>query len=294
MEQNDLKLTRKPEYLSPTALARWKKSPEEYFMYYLALDRPPRFPQTKPMAVGSAFDAYIKSYLHKEFFGVPGDYELDKLLTTQVEKQNRDFARKAGLDCFNQYRGHAEKLLLMLGKSFAEPRFEVSLKSEVKITMSEIMVPLFGKPDLLFDVSENYSKELIATKKEGSGYKIVDGIVKGRTQAVWFTNLNISKRHEKMILYKEYNAEEYPTYDNYDAINVNKTVDIPMDYDGVMGVPITFLNKYNPDQFEIIDGLNRYTILNVAGLNENAVAKHLHMTEINGKSKYFRILIQKG
>tara|TARA_R110002110_G_scaffold49502_19_gene146954 strand:+ start:10316 stop:11317 length:1002 start_codon:yes stop_codon:yes gene_type:complete len=69
---------------------------------------------------------------------------------------------------------------------------------------------------------------------------------------VWFTNLDISKRHEELILYKRYTEEEYPTYDNYIAINVNKTKDIPMDYDGVMGVPITFLNKYNPEQFEII------------------------------------------
>ncbi len=68
----------------------------------------------------------------------------------------------------------------------------------------------------------------------------------------WFTNLDIAKRHEEIILYKTYNSDEYPTYDNYDAINVNKVADIPMDYDGIMGVPITFLDKYNPEQFEII------------------------------------------
>jgi hypothetical protein len=68
---------------------------------------------------------------------------------------------------------------------------------------------------------------------------------------VWFTNLDINKRHEDLILYKKFNPEEYPTYDNYDAINVNLTKDIPMDYKGKMGVPITFLDKYNPDQFEI-------------------------------------------
>lgn len=67
----------------------------------------------------------------------------------------------------------------------------------------------------------------------------------------WFTNLDISKRHEELILYKNYTPEEYPTYDNYDAINVDKTKDIPMDYAGAMGVPITFLDKFNPDQFEI-------------------------------------------
>lgn len=69
---------------------------------------------------------------------------------------------------------------------------------------------------------------------------------------VWFTNLEIPKRNEELILYKIYNKDDYPKYDNYDAINVDKTSDIPCDYDGVMGVPITFMNKYNPNQFDII------------------------------------------
>lgn len=68
----------------------------------------------------------------------------------------------------------------------------------------------------------------------------------------WFTNLDIKKRHEDLILYKYYTPEEYPTYANYNAIDVSKTADIPCDYDGLMGVPITFMDKYNPEQFEII------------------------------------------
>lgn len=70
--------------------------------------------------------------------------------------------------------------------------------------------------------------------------------------ACWFTNLDIARRHENLILYKKYNPIDYPTYDNYDAIEVSKVADIPMDYDGVMGVPLTFLDKHNPDQFEIL------------------------------------------
>jgi hypothetical protein len=71
---------------------------------------------------------------------------------------------------------------------------------------------------------------------------------------VWYTNIDTKKRHEDIILYKTYygNENEYPKYDNYDAINVDKTKEIPMDYKGVIGVPITFIDKYNPDQFEII------------------------------------------
>lgn len=68
----------------------------------------------------------------------------------------------------------------------------------------------------------------------------------------WFTNLDIQKRHEELILFRSYSPEEYPNYDNYDGIEVKKVVDIPCDYYGIMGVPITFLDKYNPDQFEII------------------------------------------
>jgi hypothetical protein len=77
------------------------------------------------------------------------------------------------------------------------------------------------------------------------------GLVKFRN-VTWFTNLDISKRHEDLILYKKYNPREYPKYANYNAIEVSKVVEIPMDYKGSIGVPITFLDKYSPEQFEII------------------------------------------
>lgn len=101
--------------------------------------------------------------------------------------------------------------------------------------------------------------------------------------ASWFTNLDIRKRHDELILVKRYNPEDYPEYDNYDAINVDKVADIPCDYAGVMGVPITFLYKYNPDQFEII-GLDRYTVP-----KQYLVAGRV---AINGQPKYARILIK--
>ena len=98
----------------------------------------------------------------------------------------------------------------------------------------------------------------------------------------WFTNLPHQKRKEKLELYKTYSPEEYPYYDNYDAINVDKTVDIPKNYPGVMGVPITFLDKYCPDQFEII-GLDRY-------VEDNP--HYGHRFTLNGKETYARILIR--
>ncbi len=94
----------------------------------------------------------------------------------------------------------------------------------------------------------------------------------------WFTNLPVKKHTEDLILYKHYTPEEYPHYDNYNAINVNTYTDIPCDYDGAMGVPITFLDKYNPEQFEIIK------------FRKGDDDKDL---SINGKCPYFRILIKK-
>ena len=117
----------------------------------------------------------------------------------------------------------------------------------------------------------------------------------------WFTNLDIAKRHEELILYKSYNSEDYPHYDNYDAINVNKVAEIPMDYDGVMGVPITFLDKYNPEQFEILGitqrnddpyKIKKYTTEEYKNANDlNARAVLI----INGipKTMYARILIRR-
>ena len=94
----------------------------------------------------------------------------------------------------------------------------------------------------------------------------------------WFTNLPVSKHNEELILIKHYTPEEYPKYDNYDAINVNTYTDIPCDFEGVMGVPVTFLDKFNPAQFEIIK------------FRKGDDDKDL---TVNGKSPYFRILIRK-
>lgn len=147
--------------------------------------------------------------------------------------------------------------------------------------------------EMYFGVPEERKQWLIENKKEGSAYVIRDGEVLGRASTIWFTNLDHKKRHEKLILWKQYTPKEYPKFDNYDVINVDKVAHIPCDYDGVMGVPITFFNSYNPEQFEIIEGSNRYGILNAWGNNENIRANHSHGNNINGKATYFRIHIRK-
>lgn len=100
--------------------------------------------------------------------------------------------------------------------------------------------------DRKFWVPEDYELKAAGCGIDATGRKFIR--VKG---VRWFTNLDYKERHEDLILYKNYTPDLYPKYENYDAINVNKTEDIPCDYEGIMGVPITFMDKYNPDQFEI-------------------------------------------
>ncbi|MEA3494812.1 MAG: adenine-specific methyltransferase EcoRI family protein, partial [Bacteroidota bacterium] len=125
-----------------------------------------------------------------------------------------------------------------------------------------------------FIVPEHYELYGTEARIDSSGNRIVSP-----NNALWLTNLDTFKRHEDITLTKRYfgNEIEYPKYDNYDGINVNKTKDIPLDYKGYMGVPITFLHKFNPDQFEIIKFRK--------GNDEKDLS-------INGKCPYFRILIK--
>ncbi len=150
--------------------------------------------------------------------------------------------------------------------------------------------------------------ELIRTDKMWLGNNCArhfarpDGSIFESARSFWYTNLDIDKRHEETILFRAYNPAEFPTYDNYDAIEVARAVNMPADYDGVMGVPITFLDKYNPKQFQILGITDRgnawglktkeYTeddVPNSGDLNRRAVIK------IGNKYKptYARLLIRR-
>ena len=133
--------------------------------------------------------------------------------------------------------------------------------------------------DMSFTVPESYEERATRFWLDESGQKW-----RSLGNICWYTNLDIKKRHEDIILYRFYNPEEYPSYDNYNAIEVSKVAEIPCDYNGIMGVPITFLDKYNPEQFEIL-GLDRYTVP-----KEYLVGGRV---AIGGKPKYARILIKK-
>ena len=141
--------------------------------------------------------------------------------------------------------------------------------------------------DREFRVPDYYPLNAAGCRVDSKGNKYIR--VKG---VRWFTNLDYKERHEDLILYKRYygNEEEYPKYDNYDAINVDVTKDIPMDYEGAMGVPITFIDKYNPDQFEIIS-CNDIRLYDYVPFKEHGLIKDKDGT-INGKPKYVRIVIK--
>ena len=140
--------------------------------------------------------------------------------------------------------------------------------------------------DREFAVPDSYPLNAAGCRVDENGKKYIR--VKG---VRWFTNLDYPQRHEDLDLYKRYTAEEYPEYDNYDAINVAKTGEIPYDYNGVMGVPITFIDKFNPDQFEILGATESEGKGFSCGLwdEKSGVAQPL----INGERLFKRIFIRK-
>lgn len=140
--------------------------------------------------------------------------------------------------------------------------------------------------DREFRVPDNYPLEAAGFRVDADGNKYIR--VKG---VRWFTNMDYEERHDSIVLYKKYSPQEYRKYDNYDAIEVSKTAEIPMDYRGVMGVPITFLDKYSPEQFKIIGmsasaGYDPETV----GIPKSEDYKDARPL-LDGKNTYARVLI---
>lgn len=154
--------------------------------------------------------------------------------------------------------------------------------------------PSITSGDREFQVPKEYpiSANGFRVDEDGNKYIRVKGVR-------WFTNLDHGRRHQPLQLmtmkdnlkfskHKEIIEFGYQKFDNYEAINIPYSDSVPSDYTGLMGVPITFLDKYNPEQFEIIDGIGRYSILN----NEKTKAEGKYLSMINGKAQYFRIIIK--
>jgi len=145
--------------------------------------------------------------------------------------------------------------------------------------------PSIHSGDREFEIPSSYPLEAAGSRTDNEGRRYIR--VKG---VRWFTNLDFPQRHEELTLYKKYSPEGYPHYDNYDAINVDKVADIPRNYDGVMGVPITYLDKHNPDQFEILG----ITESNGRGFSTGLWDEASKMAHpyVKGEKKYARIFIR--
>ncbi|MCL6535601.1 MAG: adenine-specific methyltransferase EcoRI family protein [Armatimonadetes bacterium] len=191
---------------------------------------------------------------------------------------------------------HGKKFLIIGNKNAITYKEIFPLIKENKIWLG--VTPM--GTDLLFDVPPQVAEAMLQSGKEGSNYKIVNGKVMGRSTAVWFTNLDHGRRHQELQLMTmadnlRYNKKlrgtmAYQRYDNYDAIEVPFTEAIPSDYDGAMGVPITFLDKYNPEQFEILNANDFRTNPNTP-IKPHGLIKDKD-SAINGKPTYVRILIR--
>ena len=202
-----------------------------------------------------------------------GDFRSEECI--EYLKQADAVVTNPPFSLFRQY----VKQLMDYNKKF------IIIGNQNAITYKEIF-PYIKNNQLWLGMSMNGSNRWFVApdsyevKENAAGYKLDE---KGRKMffvngVTWFTNIENKRRNEKLDLYKRYSFEDYPKYDNYDAIEVSRVDEIPMDYDGVMGVPITFLYKYNPTQFEIIK------------FRKGDDDKDL---SVNGKAPYFRILIRK-
>ena len=253
-----------------------------------------------------------------DFFKLNFDYlGIKKLICTRYQKSNlflfADPVRKSGyrleITAKNKNDKKPVKINLKGDGDFRSPEC-IELLKEADIVITNPPFSLFR--EYVDQLIKNNKKFLIIGNDNAITYKEIFKLVKenkiwlgytrvkefhkpdGSTQKFgnvgWFTNLDVKKRHEDIILFKTYkgNKSDYPKYDHYDAINVDRTKDIPVDYKGAMGVPITFLDKHNPEQFEIIDGLNRYSILS----GPTVKTKGKYLAQVNGEPIYVRIVIK--
>lgn len=230
---------------------------------------------------------------------VNGDGKVDKqdIVKTPL-RQNGDFRSPECIEIMDEadivvtnppFSLFREYIALLLEH---EKNFLV-IGSQNNITYKEIFPMLkenklwlgYHSGDMEFVVPDYYQPRATRYREEnGVKYRSMGNIC-------WFTNLDIEKRHETLILYKCYNESEFPQYDKYSAINVDRVADIPLDYYQPMGVPITFLEKYNPEQFEILSA-NDYRKSDNVPVKKHGLIKDKDGS-INGKPKYARILIRR-
>lgn len=229
----------------------------------------------------------------KDGFGCYGEYSGDEVVYRTLDG-NGDFRNDECIEFLKEADVVVTNPPFSLFREYIGKLFEYDKKFLIignnnAISYKEVF-PYIKNNQLWLGVNSNKMMDFVLGDDYVKWDRIEDGKKIGKVPAVsWFTNLQHNKRNLTLDLYKNYTPADFPKYDNYDAIEVSKVSDIPMDYDGVMGVPITFLNKYCPEQFEIV------------GITENNTKnKHLHILGcekydrpyLNGERKYSRILIK--
>ena len=197
-----------------------------------------------------------------------------------------EILKKADIVCTNPPFSLFREFVAQLVKY--EKQFLI-IGNQNAITYKEIF-PLIKENKIWLGITMNGSNRYFRVPDDYPLTEATGKVVDGKKYAfvksvVWFTNMTMSKRNEKIELYKTYSAKEYPHYDNYDAIEVARASEIPEDYYGVMGVPITFLHKYNPDQFEILGMCEN---LDLYGLKTRVY------TTQECRDKYFELFGKKG
>ena len=202
-----------------------------------------------------------------------GDFRSNECI--ELLKQADIVVTNPPFSLFREYIGQLmeyEKSFLIIGN-----QNNVTYKEIFPLLITDKVWLGYKSGDMAFKVPEDYEPRETRYWQDSTGQKW-----RSLGNICWFTNLDHNKRHEEIDLICRYSPEEYQVYDNYNAININRVDDIPYNYDGIMGVPITFLDKYNPEQFTII-GIDRY-------VKDNP--NYGHRFKIKGKEVYARILIR--
>ena len=209
--------------------------------------------------ISTHFEAEKQSYKLEIIWDINKDLKINKLDTIKTPlKQNWDFRSSEAIEILKEADIIVTNPPFSLFREYVAQLFDYDKKFIIvghqnAITYKEIFKFIKENKMWLWYWFRGWAAHFINKHYEdyATAWNHKDWMIRV-SWVNWFTNLEIQKRHEDLILYKVYNELEYPKYDNYNAINVNKTKDIPLDYKGAIWVPITFMDKYNPDQFEII------------------------------------------
>ena len=217
----------------------------------------------------------LKENKNNEWSPMEGDGDFRSKESIELLKQADIVVTNPPFSLFREYVAQLNvhnKSFLILGSMSAITYVEIfPLIKENKIWLG------YNNGQKIYQVPDYYEKNNIFNGDDGKKYAKM-----GNTY--WYTNMDTTKRHEELVLYKKYNPEEYLKYDNFDAIDVTSTNNIPMDYEGIMGVPVSFLDKYNPNQFEIL-GSNR-------GVNQDSNGIFGRSSYINGSEVFKRLFIR--